>query len=401
MKQVDDHYEFVCVYVDDLVIASKNPQWITDALQQDHKFTLKGTGPIHFHLGCDYFREPNGTLCYGPRRYVDKMIADHVRMFGEKPKHYTSPMERGDHPETDDSALLDLEGIKQYQSIIGSLQWAVQLGRIDVTTAVMSMSSFRVAPRKGHLDRLKRILGYLSKMRNAVVRVRTKMPDFSNIADTKYPWDKSIYQGARELIPEDAPAPLGNPVKCTSYVDANLFHDMLTGRSVTGILHFFNGTPIDWYSKKQATVETATYGSEFMAARTATEQIIANRLALRYLGVPIEGPSILFGDNHSVVDSSTIPQSQLNKRHIALSYHKVREAISAGIVRFEWVPSDENPADILSKHWGYQQVAQLIQTLLFKPNVSNPNNGETPSANAPKSMGPDVRISKTLEERNG
>jgi hypothetical protein len=49
---------------------------------------------------------------------------------------------------------------------------------------------------------------------------------------------------------------------------------MVTGRSVTAILHFLNQTPMDWYSKKQATVETATFGSEFIAARTTIDQIV-------------------------------------------------------------------------------------------------------------------------------
>jgi hypothetical protein len=159
-------------------------------------------------------------------------------------------------------------------------------------------------------------------------------------------------------------------------VDANLYHDLLTGRSVTGILHFFNQTPVDWYSKKQATVETATYGSEFMAARTATEQIIANRTSLRYMGIHVEGPTVLFGDNHSVVDSATVPQSKLNKRHVALSFHRAREAIAAKILRFEWISGGDNPADILSKHWGYQQVGSLIQAILFMPNQSLPAKGE-------------------------
>jgi len=51
-------------------------------------------------------------------------------------------------------------------------------------------------------------------------------------------------------------------------LDANLMNDMTTRKSVTGILHLLNKTPIDWYSKKQPTVETATFGSEFVAART-------------------------------------------------------------------------------------------------------------------------------------
>jgi hypothetical protein len=70
----------------------------------------------------------------------------------------------------------------------------------------------------------------------------------------------------------------------THYVDANLYHNVFD-REITGVLHFFNGTPIDWYSKKQATVESATYGSEFVAARTCVEQIIDLRHTLQYLGV--------------------------------------------------------------------------------------------------------------------
>jgi hypothetical protein len=207
-------------------------------------------------------------------------------------------------------------------------------------------------------------------MRNAAVRVRTQIPDYSSLGETRYKWDRSIYAGASEVTPEGTPEPLGKPVVCTSYVDANLYHDMLTGRSVTGVMHFFNQTPIDWYSKKQSTVETATYGSEFVAARTATEQIIANRQALGYLGVRVIGPTILFGDNRSVVGSATVPQSKLGKRHVALSFHRVREAVAAGVLRFEWIESGENPADILSKHWSYQQVGKLIQAILFKPGAS-------------------------------
>jgi hypothetical protein len=369
MRRIDDHYEYLCIYVDDLIICSKRPQIISDALVDKHHFTLKGTGPIHYHLGCDYFREPDGTLCYGPRRYIDKMITDFETMFNEKPRAYSSPLEKGDHPELDDSELLGMDGIKRYQSLIGSAQWAVQLGRIDITTAVMSLSSYRAAPRKGHLSRMKRVIGYLSKMRNALVRVRVGLPDYSSLGEVRHNWDRSIYGGAKELLPKDIPEPLGEQVICTSYVDANLYHDMLTGRSVTGVLHFFNQTPVDWFSKKQSTVETATYGSEFVAARTATEQIIANRQSLRYLGVKVQGPTILFGDNNSVVGSASVPQSKLGKRHVALSFHRVREAIAANILRFEWIDGEENPADILSKHWGYQQVSNHIQAIMFKPGL--------------------------------
>jgi hypothetical protein len=83
------------------------------------------------------------------------------------------PLEKGDHPEIDTSEELDADGIKRYQTMIGCLQWAVSLGRFEIQTTTMTMSHFRVAPRKGHLVRLKRIYGYLKKISRAAIRVQT------------------------------------------------------------------------------------------------------------------------------------------------------------------------------------------------------------------------------------
>jgi hypothetical protein len=73
----------------------------------------------------------------------------------------------------------------------------------------------------------------------------------------------------------------------------------------------------------------------------------------------------MFGDNESVVKSGSIPHSRLNKRHVALSYHSVREAIASGIISFSHIPGVINPSDILSKHWGYQQVWPTLKPVLF------------------------------------
>ena len=365
MRRNGDIYEYVAVYVDDLAFAMKDPQSFVDVLVNKCNYKVKGTGPLEFHLGADFHCDSDGTLCMAPKKYIERMIQSYEQMFGEKPHmNAYSPLEKGDHPELDDSDLLDQTGIQQYQSLIGSLQWAISLGRFDIATAVMTMSSFRAAPRQGHLLRLRRIYGYLARMKHAAIRFRTHQPDYSDLPSKVFDW-ASIYGDVQELLPADAPAPLGNKVTFTHYVDANLFHDALTGRSVTGIIHMVNGTPIDWYSKKQATVETATYGSEFVAARTCVEQIIDLRNTLRYLGVPINDKSYMFGDNESVVNSSTIPHAKLHKRHTALSFHRVREAIASRFIEFHFLPGEDNPADIVSKHWAYSSVWPLMQCLLF------------------------------------
>jgi hypothetical protein len=203
-------------------------------------------------------------------------------------------------------------------------------------------------------------------MKHGYIRIRTGEPDYSDVATPTYDWARTVYGKVKEQLPSDAPEPRGKPIVLTSYVDANLLHDMTTGRSVTAILHLMNQTPIEWFSKKQATVETATYGSEFVAAKTAVQQSMGIRTALRYLGVSVKGPTHLFGDNGSVVTNATLPYSPLRKRHHALSYHYTRESIASGAIDFQFLPGHMNPADILSKHWGYQQVwTSALRPLLF------------------------------------
>ena len=151
----------------------------------------------------------------------------------------------------------------------------------------------------------------------------------------------------------------------TSFVDANLYHDMISGRSVTGILHLANKTLIDQFSKLQSTVETATFGSESVATKTCTEQAIDLRLTFRYLGVPIETSTMMFGDNEAVVNAMTIPSSRLHKRHNALAYHKTRAAVAAKIIKYHHISGKTNPADVVSKHWAYPDVRDTLRPILF------------------------------------
>ena len=136
------------------------------------------------------------------------------------------------------------------------------------------------------------------------------------------------------------PEPLGEAVTTTTTMDANLNHCLATGKSSTGCLHFVNKTPVDWYSKKQTTVETVT--TKFVAVKTETEQIMDIRQTLRYLGAPIGSKSFLFGDNRSVITSATLPHSTLTNCHNILAFHRVREAIAAKIMAFYLIQSAYN-----------------------------------------------------------
>ena len=271
----------------------------------------------------------------GPVQYMERMLAEgYARTYGTRPKlTYRSPLEPNDHPEIDDTPLPEVNGIKQYQSMIGALQWCVTLGRIDIHhSAVTTMSSFNAAPRQGHLERVKRMYRYLYKMRYGYKnRVRTKQPDYSNVPRLNYEWSHSIYYNATEEKPKDAPTPKGIAVTHTAYFDANLYHNVITGKALTGIVHFLNQTMIDCYSRKQATVESATFGTEFIAGRTAIQQTKDIRTSLRYLGVPITEPTYMFGDNKSMITNGSVPHSKLGKRHLASS--SLPRSTTSGCIR--------------------------------------------------------------------
>ena len=371
MKDKGDHYEYVVVYVDDLLYAGKNAkQYWKDVLAMGYK--LKGVGTPTYHLGATFERvkDPEPMMTWGPVRYVQKILDQYEKIFGEQVKNSRkihAPLEPGDHPELDTSDLCNEDEKAKYMSMVGSLQWALSLGRIDIGAAVMTMSRFRVSPRKGHLDRLKRIYSYLHHFKNSSIKFNVEIPDYTHFDNqwSKPDWVKFYGDGAGVYDDPKLPDAKGNPIVMTTYVDANLLHDYVTGRSCTGVIHLFNKTVIDWFSKLQSNVETATYGSEFTALRTAVDQIHDLRYTARGLGIPIIGSTYLFGDNLSTIISSTKSDGKIAKRWNILSFHRVREAVAHGIVRPFHIDGKDNPADVLSKHTSSRTWYELMRPLIF------------------------------------
>ena len=294
-------YEYIAVYVDDLAIAAKDPQTFCNELKKKYNLKLKGVGPLEYHLGCTYKKDPDETLAADPRRYVNKILESYESMLKEKPRKSRPPLEEGDHPELHTPGLCDEHQTNQLQTLVGQLQWLISPGHVDIAVHVMSLSRFRAQPRKGHLNRTKRTVGYLLFLPDGAIRFRTGEPDFSSLDDQEYDWTRSVYSGACEQIPHDIPKPLGKHGQTTHYVDANLHNDLATGKVVTAVLHFLNQSPIDAYSK----------------------------------------------------------------RHHLVSYHRVKEAIAPKYISFHWKDGKSNPTDILSKHWEFATVWPMLKPILF------------------------------------
>jgi hypothetical protein len=161
-------------------------------------------------------------------------------------------------------------------------------------------------------------------------------------------WEEQ-YPGVHEELPANMPTPKGKAAHITCYSDSDHAGDMVTRRSTTGILLFVNNTPLKWYSKRQNTIETSTYGSELVSLRLATELVMEYRYRLRMMGVPITTSGTLLCDNKSSVLNVSLPSSTLKKRHNAIAYHRVREAVAAKIISVQHIEGKNNLSDILTK----------------------------------------------------
>ena len=145
------------------------------------------------------------------------------------------------------------------------------------------------------------------------------------------------------------PTPIGQTMTMRVYVDSNHAGDVLTRRSRTGFVVFLNQAPIYWKSKKQTSCETSTFGSEFVAMKQATEYIRGRRYKLRMMGIPVDEPAFVYGDNQSVLANTSLPTSMLKKKSNAVAYHFVREGCAPDEWRTAYVNTHNNVADLLAK----------------------------------------------------
>jgi hypothetical protein len=255
----------------------------------------------------------------------------------------------------------------RYRQLVGILRWAVELGRVDILYEVSIMSQYQANPRRGHLEALYHIFGHLKKrQKQKIVFDPTRVEVDETCFRVRADWSE-FYGDVAEELPATMPEPRGNPVNITCFVDSNHAGNVITRRSHTGILIFVQNSPIIFYSKRQNTVETSTFGSEFVAMKIAKEMIVALRYKLRMFGIPIEGPANVLCDNQGVVKNTSIPESVLNRKHISIAYHSVREAAAAGILRVGKEDTETNLADLFTKQLPQSRRNQLLACIVYGP----------------------------------
>ena len=372
------YWEYLLAYVDDILIISHQPHAVIDALSQHVTFKPGSVEPPKSYLGADVFQitvhDGNGDTpvkqvwCMSAGEYVKRAIEEVERELAMEdsylPKRVETPLSSGYRPELDFSLELDGAKVNYYQGLIGILRWIVELGRIDLIVPVSLLSRFMMSPREGHLQQCYHIFAYLKQFNRSRLVFDDAVPDLSDKYFHVCDWSE-YYPDAAEAVPRNIPEALGCSVTTTCFVDADHAGCKVTRRSQTGLIIYVNKAPVFWFSKRQNTVESSTFGSEFIALKTAIDQIEAIRYKLRMFGIPLDGATSIICDNESVVRNTTHSESTLRRKHLSIAYHRCREAIAAGYVRVAWELGEFNPADILTKLLAGPRMRALLRQLFY------------------------------------
>ena len=381
------YYSYLIVYVDDILCIHHKPEKIMDLISSTFRLK-KGYSDPTSYLGGDIrkwkYQTDEGTEdeCWamGSHTYVKEavrvtkgLMKDHNLQYPVSRRQgrdnpFSSPAYR---PELDFTEMCDEDRITVYQNVIGILRWICELGRVDILHETSLLSQYLAQPRIGHLQQALNIMRYLEHHdRSWIVLDPSSFDvDWTPRKNECSPQEratalKDIYPDARQKVPHNRPDPLGIGVDINVFVDADHAGNRVTRRSHTGILIYCNMALMMFYSKRQNTVETSTFGSEFVALRIATEMIEAYIYKLQMFGIPINGPARIFCDNESVVVSSTYPESTLKKKHCSIAFHKIRESVASGQQLIYYESSGTNLADLLTKVLPHGKRMPLVQAIL-------------------------------------
>ena len=364
------YYEYICTFVDDLLIASKRMSEVVEELNEKWKFkhsTNMVNGVRYVGADCKHNLEAStlDVYCYTyieeALHHIESQSAAALKR-GDKTfqlltaRADQTPMLEDDHPEnlegTEDEFLTALE-IVTYQSYIGSLQWCCILCRIDVEYPVKTISSYNAAPKKGHAKRVMRIWSFLKANPKRGIRIDPR--DFvlgegeSTFQDHHREHLQIDYGNEEESRDPRDPEPLGKALTLVGFSDANHAHNRVSRRSTSGRAILLGKTILSWKSKNQVGCEGSSYGSELRAAALCAQELRGFRAFLRSIGVLIKGPSILLVDNAAALYAATNLATTLKAKHLSIDYNSIREWTAWGILQPEWCPTKDNLADVFTK----------------------------------------------------
>jgi hypothetical protein len=317
-------FAIIAVWVDDLIILGRNLVDVGQIKRQlSWKFQMKDLGELRHFLGIQVERDrKNRTLTIHQETYL-RTILHRFGMSDCKP--VSTPLPPGTKlvKATNEDRLIDP---KLYQSIVGSLMYAMVSTRPDIAFAVQQLSQFCNKPTATHYQEAKRCLRYLKG---------------TLTAGLTYYGDDSEY--------------------AIGFCDAD--HGAGEDRkSIMGYLFLMKGGAISWQAKKQSTVAISSTEAEYGALTQASKEFLWFTKLFTELKRPDYGPTILYSDNQGAIALAHNPLYHARTKHIDIQVHFIRECVSNDQIELQYCPTDDMVADVLTKalgrekHWRFMRM---------------------------------------------
>ncbi|KAG3192199.1 hypothetical protein PC128_g10617 [Phytophthora cactorum] len=330
VKGKKDKYVYVCLYVDDMIIAVKNTTEINEvktALKS--AFKMKELGEAKFILGMkiDHNRTA-GSLMIKQTRYVDDVVK---RFNQEHSKTVVNPCETGmklsklQSPAT--NAERDDMRSKPYRSLIGCLLYIATCTRPDVAYIVTQLSRFLDNPGQQHWKAAIRVLRYLKSTK-----------EYGIIYDAN-----------------------NGKVKLEAFTDADWGSNLDDRRSVSGIMVLIGGAPVVFKSKYQCTVALSSAEAEYMALSLCTQEVLWARAMLKDLGHGEVEATQVWEDNQGAIALASNAVYNARTKHVDIRHHFIRENVAKEVIKVDYVGTEDQLADMLMKGLGTKRLKYLLE----------------------------------------
>lgn len=301
---------FLLVWVDDILIVAPNLLMVQEIKDQvTSAFDARDLGEAAYFLGITITRDrPNHEIKISKER----MTLDLVQQFGvAEAKMRHTPLSTGMQLSQDSGEELDMERYP-YGSLIGGMLYLSVCTRPDIAHAVGVLSKYMAKPRTTHWNAAKGVLRYLKGTSSSGI----------------------IFRGSNTSL--------------IGYCDADYAGDIDTRRSTTGYVFKMNGGAISWSSRRQPTVAVSTTEAEYMGAAHAVKEALWWRKLLNDMSLN-PGTVMIMADNQSSIKLLKNPVSSVRSKHIDVIYKFARERVARKEVQFEYVPTEDMIADIMTK----------------------------------------------------
>ena len=327
--QSDDGFVIICVYVDDIAIAASSISLLNKFCVLLHqKFRTNDLGPLEWFLGIRiHTSKDRHTVQLSQCQYINDLIeyVDPIH-----PINSTSPVPMANHvklsasmsPSTDEEKIY--MGNIPYRTVVGKLMYVMVCTRPDIAFAVGCCARFLSNPGREHWNAVVQILKYLKGSADLQLTYRRQ----SN-----------------------------NPPTLQAFSDANWAnYDVDTRRSQSGAAFLLAGACIAWFSKLQQSLALSTMDSEYYSMGDTSKEGISHNTVCAELtfprspAKPVQPDTLeIKVDNTSAINLSVNPVFHKRSKHIEIRHHFIRQLVQNNIVRFVYVDSANNVADVMTK----------------------------------------------------